>query len=162
MPEEPGTPLIWRLMKVFKPLPIFAHRFLPGLKNMVLVLTTTGRNSGLARQTPLQYERIGDLLYIGSARGVKADWVQNIIQDPCVSVLIKGQQITGIARVVDDPEAAVDFLELRLKRHPWMMKNMLRIEGITSEPDRKALEDLARRIALIEIILGRNGSPTTT
>ena len=162
MPGEPRIPLIWKLMKISKPIPIFAHRFVPGLQNMVLVLITTGRNSGLARQTPLQYERSGDLLYVGSARGVKADWVQNIIQDPCVSVLIKGQQIAGIACVVNDPEAAVDFLELRLKQHPRMMKNMLRIEGITGEPDRKALEDLARQIVLVEINLGRTGSQTTT
>ena len=154
MPDKSATPLIWKLMKIIKPLPILAHSSIPGLRDMVLVLTTTGRNSGLARLTPLQYERSGDLLYIGSARGLKADWVQNIIQDPRVAVLIQGQEIAGIAHVIMDRKATIEFLELRLKRHPRMMKDVLRIEGINGEPDLKALEEIARRIALVEIHLG--------
>jgi hypothetical protein len=50
----------------------------PLVGRIILLLTTTGRKSGLKRVTPLQYEMIGDDCYIGAARGVKADWVRNI------------------------------------------------------------------------------------
>ncbi len=49
---------------------------------IILLLTTTGRKSGLKRVTPLQYEKIGGDYYVGAARGVKADWVRNILAFP--------------------------------------------------------------------------------
>ena len=42
---------------------------------LVLLLTTTGRKSGLHRVTPLQYEEIEGKIYVGAARGQKADWL---------------------------------------------------------------------------------------
>jgi len=44
---------------------------------LVLLLTTQGRKSGLPRVTPLQYEVIDGLNYLGSSLGEKADWYRN-------------------------------------------------------------------------------------
>ena len=44
-----------------------------GPTRVVMLLTTIGRKSGLPRQTPLQYEEIEGVYYVGSARGVQAD-----------------------------------------------------------------------------------------
>ena len=48
----------------------------PLIGRIILLLTTTGRRSGMKRVTPLQYEMIGSDYYLGAARGVKADFME--------------------------------------------------------------------------------------
>ena len=67
------------------------------LGRMLLLLTTTGRKSGLPRTTPLQYEELDGAYYIGSARGTKADWFRNILADPHVEVEVKSKRFPAIA-----------------------------------------------------------------
>jgi len=69
----------------------------PLIGSLVLLLTTTGRKSGLPRQTPLQYEQIDGLIYVASGRGKKADWVCNITADPAVEVRLKKRRFRGLA-----------------------------------------------------------------
>ena len=56
----------------------------PLIGRLVLLLTTTGRKSGLPRVTPLQYELIDGAYYVGAALGLKADWLRNLQADPRV------------------------------------------------------------------------------
>src|SRR5690606_4449720 len=60
----------------------------PLIGRLVLLLTTTGRKSGLARTTPLQYETVDGLTWVISSRGEKADWVRNLRANPHASVQI--------------------------------------------------------------------------
>ena len=61
----------------------------PFIGQLILLLTTTGRVSGKQRVTPLQYETDGDVIFVGAARGLKSDWVKNILADPQVGVQCK-------------------------------------------------------------------------
>ncbi len=70
----------------------------PLVGRIILLLTTTGRRSGLKRVTPLQYEMIGRDYYIGSARGIKSDWVRNIQTNPQVEVRAGAKHFHGTAR----------------------------------------------------------------
>ena len=85
------------------------HRFLyaiglgPVSGKIVLLLTTTGRKSGQPRVTPLQYEKIGDLYYLGAARGLKADWVRNIQANPDVELRVGSKKLHGHAEIITDP-----------------------------------------------------------
>lgn len=123
----------------------------PVLGRMVLLLTTTGRKSGKKRVTPLQYEEIDGMYYLGAALGEKCDWVRNIRANPQVEVRVKSQRFTGIADVITDERAIADFLELRLRRHPRMIRRMLRAEGLQFPPERQDLERLAKRLALVVV-----------
>ena len=60
---------LWRLMRI-PPRVAYAIGLGPLIGRHVLLLTTTGRKSGLRRVTPLQYEEIDGVFYIGSARKV--------------------------------------------------------------------------------------------
>ena len=124
----------------------------PLIGRLVLLLTTTGRKSGRPRVTPLQYEELDGLITIGSVRGAKADWYRNIAADPHVSVRVKNRRFDGTAEITTDVGRIADFLELRLKRHPRMIKWMLRAEGVRS-PSREDLEQYAERLALATIRL---------
>jgi deazaflavin-dependent oxidoreductase (nitroreductase family) len=122
----------------------------PLVGRIILLLTTTGRKSGLKRVTPLQYEMIGEDCYIGAARGVKADWVRNIQNNPQVEVHIGAKQIQGVAEVVTDPCRFADFMEVRLKRHPRMIGLIMeKAHGLPRHPTREQLEEMAKNEAFV-------------
>jgi deazaflavin-dependent oxidoreductase (nitroreductase family) len=98
-----------------------------GPTRVVLLLTTTGRKSGLPRVTPLQFESVGDVTYIASARGTSSDWYKNIVANPKVHVQIRKREYDAIAEPVTDPECIADFLELRLRRHPVMVRLIMHL-----------------------------------
>jgi deazaflavin-dependent oxidoreductase (nitroreductase family) len=119
---------------------------------VILLLTTTGRKSGLPRVTPLQYEEVDGLVYVASALGTRADWYRNILADPCVQMQIGlRRRFQGMAETVTDPGRIADFLELRLKRHPRMVGAILKSEGLPEAPSRAELEEYAQRLAMVII-----------
>ncbi|MCA9904037.1 MAG: nitroreductase family deazaflavin-dependent oxidoreductase [Anaerolineae bacterium] len=129
----------------------YAIRRDPLIGRLILLLTTTGRRTGLPRVTPLQYEEIDGAYYIGSARGLDADWVRNILADPHVQVRVKAQHFDGLAEVTTDRARITAFLALRLQRHPHMVGALLRAEGLTQPPTRAQLEAYGARLALVII-----------
>lgn len=144
----------WRKIKPAQNL----HRLLysvglgPIVGRIILLLTTTGRKSGLARTTPLQYEVIDGKYCLGAARGNSADWVRNIEANPKVQVRVKRLKFSGTARVSSDVKEIADFLEIRLQRHPLMMGLMMeKIHHLTKRPTRSQLEELASEEALVII-----------
>ena len=144
----------WQRMKHIQKL----HRVLyaiglgPIIGKIILLLTTTGRKTGLKRVTPLQYEEINGKYYLGAARGLKADWVRNIQADPRVEVRVKSSSFHGQAEVVTDPSRIVDFVEVRLQRHPFMIGMIMqRAHGLPKHPSREQLERLAEKEALVII-----------
>ena len=120
------------------------------LSGLVLLLTTTGRKSGLPRQTRLQYEKEGGVIYVAAARGQQADWFRNILANPHVEVQFGGQTLRGLAEPIADQVRIADFLELRLKRHPLMIRLMLLSHGLI-RANRTHLERLAAQLALVAI-----------
>lgn len=144
----------WQKMKYIQKL----HRVLYAIGlgsivgKLILLLTTTGRKTGLKRITPLQYEEIEGKYYLGSARGLQADWVRNIQANPQVEVRVKSSEFPGQAEVVTDPCRIADFIEVRLRRHPLMIGTIMqKAHGLPKQPSREQLEKLAEKEALVII-----------
>jgi len=142
----------WQRMKHIQKL----HRVLyaiglgPIVGKIILLLTTTGRKTGLKRVTPLQYEEIDGKYYFGAVRGLKADWVRNIQANPQVEVRVKSLNFQGQAEVVTDPVRIADFIEVRLQRHPFMIGMIMqRAHGLSKQPSREQLERLAEKEVLV-------------
>jgi deazaflavin-dependent oxidoreductase (nitroreductase family) len=140
-----------------------SHRMLyaiglgPLIGRIILLLTTTGRRSGMKRVTPLQYEKIGEDYYLGAARGLKADWVRNIQNNPQVEVHVGAKHFQGTAEVVTDPSRFADFLEVRLERHPRMIGLIMeRAHGLPRRPSREQLEEMAKTEALVIVHPAKN------
>jgi len=124
----------------------------PIVGKIILLLTTTGRKSGLKRITPLQYEEIEGHFFLGSARGTKADWYRNIEADGRVEVQVKSHHFRGVAETVTDPVRIADFLETRLQRHPFMMGLLMqKMHSLPKLPSRQQLEELAASEAMVII-----------
>jgi deazaflavin-dependent oxidoreductase (nitroreductase family) len=142
--------LLWRFFH-FPPRLAYKLGLGPLIGRMILLLTTYGRRSGLARITPLQYEEIDGCFYIAAARGERTDWLRNLAANPNVVLRVGSRNIKGEARVIRDPEAIADFLQLRLERHPRMIGTILRAAGMPSTPTRADLTAYARERPLVEI-----------
>ena len=125
--------------------------FGPIIGRFILLLTTTGRKSGLPRVTPLQYEEVDGAIYVGSARGTKADWFRNILANPCVQVQVKSRSFEGRAEAITEVSRIADFLEYRLKQHPRMLGMILKSEGLPAAPSRAELEEYVQRLAMVII-----------
>lgn len=73
----------------------------------VLILTTTGRSSGLPRSTPLIYRTSGEAYVVVASNGGAADhpqWYKNIQADPEVRVQVLGDRFTAHARTAGREE----------------------------------------------------------
>ena len=146
---------LWRTMKF--PQIWYRLGLGPLVGRLILLLTTTGRKTGLPRVTPLQYEEANGVFYVASARGQRADWFRNIVANPQVEVQVKARRFRGLAEPIAEPTRIADFLELRLERHPRMIGALLRSEGLPAQPTRVELEQFAAKIALVAIRPGEDG-----
>jgi deazaflavin-dependent oxidoreductase (nitroreductase family) len=149
MKKEPS--LIWQIMQRLNQRVACNYQRGIGPARIVMLLTTTGRKSGLPRITPLQFEEHNGIFYLGSARGTAADWFRNIQANPRVLVQIRQRQFIGSAEAVTDTGRVADFLELRLKRHPWMIGLLMHLEGLPLRYTRQDLEHFAVDKALVVI-----------
>ncbi|MGN2635478.1 nitroreductase family deazaflavin-dependent oxidoreductase [Nocardia takedensis] len=78
----------------------------------IILLTTTGRSSGLPRTQPLIYLHDGDTLHvIGSNFGLDHHpaWTANLIANPSATVAIAGERIPVIATRVPSEDAGAIF-----------------------------------------------------
>ncbi len=122
----------------------------PVIGGIILLLTTTGRKSGMKRVTPLQYEIIDGDYYLGAARGLKADWVCNIQADPRVEIRVGAKRFEGTADIVMEAARFADFMEVRLERHPRMIGLIMeKAHGLPRRPSRSQLEEMAKSEAFV-------------
>jgi deazaflavin-dependent oxidoreductase (nitroreductase family) len=69
-----------------------------------MLLTTTGRKTGLPREVLLPCERTPAWLYTISTYGRRSDWMRNIERDPRVRVTAAGWSVPARAEIVNDVE----------------------------------------------------------
>ena len=121
-----------------------------GPTRVVLLLTTIGRKSGLPHVTPLQFEEVDGTYYVASARGWEADWFKNILASSKVHVQVRDCEFDAIAKPVTDPARIADFIELRLRRHPIMIRLIMHLfDGLPLRFTREDLEELCKEKALV-------------
>jgi deazaflavin-dependent oxidoreductase (nitroreductase family) len=149
--SKPSLPIFWRISRSLRGLQVKVFQRFKHAGNVVLLLTTKGRKSGLDRVTPLQYEQVDGLIYIASARGQEADWFRNIQVDPKVKVQIRGIQQQALAEPVTDPQLIADFLEMRLQKNPLMIRLIMTLAGLPLKYGREDLVLYATGRAMVII-----------
>jgi len=102
--DGPGPVFRW----VFKT-PVFFYRIgLPLFSGFVLLLTTTGRKTGKARQTPLEYriepETGGYIVMAGW--GGKTDWYRNARANPQVQVQVGRLRFRAVAEPLPEEDVS--------------------------------------------------------
>jgi len=88
-------------------------------EDQVLLLTTTGRRSGLPREIEIWYVSLGRGIYLAAETGEAAQWVRNLRADPRARWRIGDRAWTGRGRVLDE---AADAALLRGVRARFLAK----------------------------------------
>jgi deazaflavin-dependent oxidoreductase (nitroreductase family) len=92
--------------------PILLYRlglgFLVG--RILMIMTTTGRKSGLPRQTAIEFHEFRGRRYVLSAWGTKTDWYRNIEKNPLITIQTwRGVENVRARRVTADEELAAAY-----------------------------------------------------
>jgi deazaflavin-dependent oxidoreductase (nitroreductase family) len=67
-----------------------------------VLLTTTGRKTGLPREVLLPCARTDELVLVMSTYGHRSDWIRNLRADPRVHVTHRGRVLPARAEIVGD------------------------------------------------------------
>ena len=82
----------------------------------IMVLTTTGRRSGLPRRNPVNYAMGDGEVYCLVGFGQRSDWYRNIVADPNVRVWVGAEGWAGRAEVMTDPAEWLPIYRQILRR----------------------------------------------
>ena len=142
------------LMRLLMRFPIWLFRMHLGwmVGERFLLLTHTGRNSGVPRQTileVLQHETASDAYYVLSGWGGKADWLRNVEKTPEVIITVGRRQLHARAERLGS-EAAERAILAYAKRNPLAIRVLPRMMGYRldgSEEDFRALAHLGIVVA---------------
>jgi deazaflavin-dependent oxidoreductase (nitroreductase family) len=74
----------------------------PQVSGRVLVLTHTGRKTGLRRRTPVNYAIVNGEVYCLSGFGAASDWCRNLAANPNVDVWLPEGWWAGVVEDVSD------------------------------------------------------------
>ncbi len=135
-------------------LPIWLYRARLGwlLGNRFLMLTHTGRKSGLQRQTVIevvQHDKETDTYYVVSGWAEKSDWYRNIRKTPTVIVRVGGRKFRANAIFVDLAKA-IDIMKLYAHEHHVAFSELSGLFlGERMKPDSDAPEQIARKMPMV-------------
>lgn len=121
------------------------------LGKRILLLSSVGRKTKILREIPLQYDIHKNFYFIGSMRGVQADWYRNIRKNNLVYLQIGKKTIKGKAFAYSCSKKSLAFLKLRLSKHPTMIRLILFLDGVKNVNNEKEMSEYAKKIAFIKV-----------
>ena len=135
-------------------LPIWFYRLGLGglLGKRFLMLTHTGRKSGLQRQTVLevvQYHPDGNTFVVTAGFGPRSDWYQNVRKQPLVTVQSGGRRWKMQANFLPPEQAAEELLDY-YHHHPRALHELAGVMGYRlqdTEADVRALGETLHMVA---------------
>jgi len=82
----------------------------PEVGGRIMVITHTGRKTGIRRRTPVNYTIADGEVYCTAGFGSKSDWYRNISANPEVEVWLPNGWWTGVAEEITDPGTRMPLL----------------------------------------------------
>src|SRR2546421_4814868 len=139
--------------RVLYRLPIWLFRLHLGwlLMKHFLLLTHSGRKSGLPRKTVLevlQYDKASGIYYVFAGWGDQSDWVKNIEKTPQVVIDVGQQPFRASATRLPPAEAESTVLAYA-RRHPRLIRVLPRLLGYRVDGTEQDLRALARQSIVI-------------
>jgi deazaflavin-dependent oxidoreductase (nitroreductase family) len=137
-------------------LPIWLYRFHLSwmLGDRFLMLTHTGRKSGLPRQTVIevvQHDKNTDTYYVVSGWGEKSDWYQNIRKLPQVTVHVGGRKFQATAEFIP-LEKAIEIMNTYARKHPVAFSELSGLFlGERMQPDNEASRRIATKMPMVAL-----------
>lgn len=82
----------------------------PDVSGRFMVITHTGRKTGIRRHTPVNYTIADGEIYCTAAYGSMADWYQNMMAHPEVEVWLPDGWWAGLAEDVTDIDVRISLM----------------------------------------------------
>jgi deazaflavin-dependent oxidoreductase (nitroreductase family) len=129
--------------------------FWPSVVGRIMVITHTGRKTGLRRRTPVNYALVDGEVYCTAGFGAVSDWYRNLKANPEVEVWLPDGWWLGQAEEVTDPET-----------HLPLMRAVLVASGFAAraaglDPQRMTDDALAQATASYRLIHIRRAAERT-
>jgi deazaflavin-dependent oxidoreductase (nitroreductase family) len=124
----------WRRWAFRMPIPLWRLGLAPLLGQVLMLITTWGRKSGMPRRTMVEYHALRGTKYAPSAFGARSDWYQNIQADPHVTVQTSDGVEHMLARRVTDDDELRRVYELFMRRDPVILRWYLDTLAIEADP----------------------------
>jgi len=119
----------------------------PVIGHALLILTTTGRNTGLLRRVALEYRTLHNKRYIVNAYGDAAQWYQNIQADPFVTIQTARGSESAKAAMVDNEVEILSILQEFKQYNPFFISWYLKLIGL--EDDEQNLLENKERLCIL-------------
>ncbi|MFQ5615490.1 MAG: nitroreductase family deazaflavin-dependent oxidoreductase [Anaerolineales bacterium] len=118
----------WQKAMFKAPIQLWRLGFAPLVGRITMLITQTGRKSGLPRRTMVEYHPLDGVKYVPVAFGRKAQWYKNIEADPRVTIqTADGVERMQAVRVTGDRELLAVY-NLFSRRDPpltrWYLKSL--------------------------------------
>ena len=124
----------------------------------VMVLTATGRKSGVPRTTGVSYMKLNGNYISFSGWGVSSNWYRNVVANPEVTLQVGRQRIHATAHPVTDPDRRISLM-LRMREQskhcgpPQFIRPLLRLShAFDYENEINMAVDHAQELPIVEFI----------
>jgi len=114
----------WRKAMFKWPVQLWRLGLGPLMGQVFVLITTTGRKSGLPRRTLTEYHRLNGRKYAPSGFGRRSQWYRNIEADPHVTIQTADGAQSVIARRVTDDQEILDLVRIMEKKDGKMLRDM--------------------------------------
>jgi len=137
--------------------PIWLYRWNLGwiMGRRFLLLTHTGRKSGLNRQSVIEvvsYDKVTGLYYVAAAWRERSDWYRNIRHNPTVGVQVRNYSFQARAEQISTQEGEARLWEYAQK-HPTAFGELVTVMlGERLPPDKETCHKVAESVPLISLI----------
>ena len=136
------------------PILLFRLGLGPIVGQLFMILTTTGRQSGVPRLHAIEFHAFAGRKYVFSAWGGKADWYRNLQADPRVTIqTAAGVEAMRARRVTGDEDLAQAF---RAFENNAILKSWVKALGVELTLE----EFLAHRDQLFLVTFDPTNDPT--
>ena len=116
----------------------------------LLILTTKCRQSGRARHIVLEYRRHGSKYYAISGQGENADWFQNMLRHPKVTIQHGASVRAATAQPVSNPAEALGALYM-FSRNSWVYERLFARMSSAQAGDLNNLAEVVGEFTVVQI-----------
>jgi len=128
----------------------------PRVAPQIMILTHTGRRTGLKHKTPVAYAVVDGDVYCAVSTGEKTHWLHNIKADPHVEVWLPDGWWNGVAEEVTDPALRTPLMR-QVMASSGIPARALGIHSTTTTDEELARKTAAFRLFRIHLKEERTG-----
>ncbi|QKW37314.1 nitroreductase family deazaflavin-dependent oxidoreductase [Actinomadura sp. NAK00032] len=147
--ERPAPPTglrrrLWRL-----PIRLYRMGLGPLLGRRIMLLTHTGRVSGLPRQVVIEVVQKEEDGYVAaSGFGPRADWYRNVMATPEVTIQVAGTRTQATAAPIATDEGA-EIMARYAVRHPSAARRLCKLMGFAVDGSTEDYREVGRHIPFV-------------